>query len=166
MGTTELKVKLTSLAAEAKIIRREERRTKRGYRWAKLERVFLLQENEARGGERVKEVEEKERQYTSTFWSLRRHRKGVVAESARAALLAYGFLRGRPYSVLESRRTARGKAWDESISRAMSDASRFGGPLFDAEEWKRWVEEAHAYLDEPEPAVAPAPQEELSASSA
>lgn len=161
MGTTELKVKLMSLAAEAKIIRREEQRAKRGYRWAKLERNFLLQENEARDGEKVKEVEEKGRQYTSTFWSLRNHRKGVVAEAARSALLAYGFLRGRPYSALESRRTARGKEWNDAISSARSDASRFGGALFDEEKWKAWVKEAETWLSNKEVPRAPAEEKEL-----
>lgn len=64
----ELKVKVLSLGAESKIIRREElRHTKRPI----------------------------------TQSSLRGHRALVVRPEARHSLLAYGFLRGRPYKSIE-----------------------------------------------------------------
>lgn len=64
----ELKVKVLSLGAESKIIRREElRHTKRPLTQSRL----------------------------------RGHRALVVRPEARHSLLAYGFLRGRPYKSIE-----------------------------------------------------------------
>jgi len=60
-----LKVKIKSLAAEARIIRREERRSRH------------------REG-------------------LHNHRTTAVRKAARSALLAYGFLRGRAYRLMEA----------------------------------------------------------------
>ena len=65
-----LRVKLKSLAEEARIIKVEEQR-------ANGCRKFELQN------------------------SLREHRIGIVRSEARATLLAYQFLRGIPYSVIE-----------------------------------------------------------------
>lgn len=64
-----LKVKIKSLAAEAHIIRREEKRHR----------------GEVRAG-------------------LHFHRIGPVRNEARATLLAYGFLRGRPLALIEPKR--------------------------------------------------------------
>lgn len=71
---THLKIKLKSLAAEAKIIRSEEQKH----------------------SDRTREGE-----WTGTRLSLYRHRILVVRTVARHALLAYGFLRGLDYSRLE-----------------------------------------------------------------
>jgi hypothetical protein len=75
-----LRVKIKSLAAEARIISREERRALRRLAHA--------------SPEVVPEVH-------ASYVSLRTHRRAVVARAAREALLAYGFLRGRPYAALE-----------------------------------------------------------------
>lgn len=64
---TELKIKILTLTAEARIIKRQEKR------WRKRP---LNQ-------------------------SLHNHRVHVVRPAARAAHLAYGFLRGRPYAIME-----------------------------------------------------------------
>ena len=69
---TDLKVKKETLAAEARIIRRQEKRFKK--RW---------------GGEH------------KGFQSMYRHRIDVVRPASRAHCLAYGFLRDREYSVME-----------------------------------------------------------------
>lgn len=68
-----LKIKVVSLAAEAKLIRREESKMKR------------------RRSERARDA----------FIGLRQHRINVVRPEARAACLAYAFLRGRPYRQVE-----------------------------------------------------------------
>lgn len=73
MSRTYLKVKIKSLAAEARIIRHEE---------AKFPR-----------GRRNHQVSE----------GLRQHRRHDVRNEARWAQLAYGFLRGRPYHVMEAK---------------------------------------------------------------
>lgn len=67
---TELKIKICSLAEEAKIIRREEGR-------------FPSDSNKR--------------------FRLRNHRIMVVRREARAAQLAYGFLRGMPYNKMEAK---------------------------------------------------------------
>lgn len=68
MSKTYLKIKIKSLAEEARIIRHEEKK------W--------YGPSETRTG-------------------LYLHRVRDVRSEARAALLAYGFLRGRPYAALE-----------------------------------------------------------------
>lgn len=70
---TELRVKIKSLAAEARIIRNEEGRFPRGQR------------------------------HHTTFQSLHSHRTGIVRREARHALLAYAFMRGRQYRQLEAK---------------------------------------------------------------
>ena len=65
-----LKVKIKNLAAEAAIIRREERR-------------FKARNNPTR-------------------LALAEHRRGVVRREARDSLLAYAYLRDRPYASVEA----------------------------------------------------------------
>lgn len=86
MSVKYLKVKVKSLAEEARIIRREEHAAKRQYRWAKNQQ----------GAEEI---------YTeahNTFWGLRHHRTYDVRNEARAAHIAYGYLRGLEYSMIET----------------------------------------------------------------
>lgn len=71
-----LRVKIKSLAAEAQIIRREERREK----------------DRTKPGSVPSDV----------FFGLRSHRVLDVRREARAASLAYGFLRGRDYKRIEA----------------------------------------------------------------
>lgn len=77
MKTAYLKVKIKSLAEEARIIRRMENDLK------------------AKGPHNL--------EARDTFWGLRNHRTNDVRNEARAAQLAYGFLRGRDYRQLESK---------------------------------------------------------------
>ena len=100
MSLAYLKVKIKSLAAEAKIIRHEEE-------------VWRHRETE-RG--------------RPTFFGLREHRKHDVRTEARAAQLAYAFIRGRPYSHTEPTgkdnggRQSNPIAWD----RVMKLAAKYG----------------------------------------
>lgn len=73
MSTVYLKVKICSLAAEATIIRQME------HRWRPRWRSHQDQ----------------------TFFGLRSHRTCDVRREQRAALLAYGYLRGRAYQAIE-----------------------------------------------------------------
>ena len=73
-GRTFLKVKIKSLAAEAKIIRKEEKKN------TKIDEDLG---------------------YNRKRRELRDHRKGTVAYEARHTLLAYGFIRGRAYEQME-----------------------------------------------------------------
>ena len=80
MTKTYLKIKIKSLAAEAVIIKREEQK------WKKLS-VFT---------ENVKQPH-------PLFFSLRSHRLYEVRTECRAAILAYGYLRGRTYQSIEAK---------------------------------------------------------------
>lgn len=80
-----LKVKIKSLAEEAKIIRKEENKAKASFRW-------------------LRNKQGKEQEYEDQFFlyhSLRAHRKEPVGTEARAALIAYGFIRGKKYKQIE-----------------------------------------------------------------
>lgn len=68
-----IRVKIKSLAVEARIIRYEERRSLA-------------------------------REHTSLYRRLRDHRRDVVRPEARAAQLAYAFMREKPYSATEQPR--------------------------------------------------------------
>lgn len=109
MRIQELKVKVKSLAAEASIIRIEERKAKRSLRWANRQ-------------------EPKDQQQAYAAWiarnSLNGHRRGPLRSEQRHSLLAYGFLRGRKYLTLEHRcRDGNEPDWD----RVKQLVGRFGG---------------------------------------
>lgn len=74
-----LKIKIVSLAAEATLIRKAERKWKASYRHPK------------NGNPRAKDV----------YLGLKDHRKTIVRDEARWAQIAYGFLRGRRYDQVE-----------------------------------------------------------------
>lgn len=76
MSTVYLRVKIKSLAAEAVIIRREERKLR---------------------------TRREPTQPGSLWWGLNHHRRHDVRREARAAALAYGFLRGRAYKQIEGK---------------------------------------------------------------
>lgn len=84
-----LKIKTKHLAAEARIIKHEERKLWRRNRKSPSERRAAA----ARG--------------------LREHRIEVVRTHARSTHLAYGFLRGRAYRAIEDRRTRSVPNWTE-----------------------------------------------------
>ncbi len=80
-----LKIKLKSLAAEAVIIREEEKK----YRF---ERTADGEMKPSAEGSLRRQI----------FWGLREHRIKDVREESRSASLAYGFLRGRRYRQIEA----------------------------------------------------------------
>jgi uncharacterized protein YxeA len=84
MKSPQLKIKILSLAEEAKIIRNEENR-------------FLSFSKNAAKSEHKSE-------HLATYRDLKAHRKGIVGKESRDALLAYGFLRGRAYIRMETKR--------------------------------------------------------------
>lgn len=61
-----------------------------------------------------------------TFWGLRHHRTVDVRDETRAALLAYGFLRGKKYRELEPNALS-----EPDWGRVFAIARKFGpgGPL-------------------------------------
>jgi hypothetical protein len=84
---TYLKVKIKSLAEEARIIRREEWQIK------------------------SKPVGYRESGWSAKLDGLHNHRTQVVRPEARATQLAYGFLRGRLYSQIEAKASTE-PSWD------------------------------------------------------
>lgn len=117
--STELKIKITSLAAEAAIIRRHERR--------------IAKARARRGLSKGTDP---------TWSSIQSHRRGVVRREARHSLLAQAFLRDRQYHCVE------GFCWTEPDLRKVEDmAKRFAPGMDDfAQRWSVWVANAKAHL--------------------
>lgn len=88
-----MKVRIKELAQEAKFIRFEEIKTKK-------EQKFLYEKYPTMD----KNIGIYYYDLCSDLESLKSHRKVEVREAARAAQLAYGFLREVPYSQIESKR--------------------------------------------------------------
>ena len=88
MSKIYLKVKIKSLADEAKIIRREERQ------------AILRRDRKEELGNYTKANQEHE-----VFEGLREHRMGIVRSEARAAQLAYGFIKGKKYAEIEPKQS-------------------------------------------------------------
>lgn len=104
MSKTFLKIKIMSLAAEAKIIRQE------ANKWPHQRDI----PNEER--EDPKQVDR-----YMTRYLLNQHRRFDVRREARSAQLAYGFLRGRAYCTIEE------KCWElPDANRIAEIAAKFG----------------------------------------
>ena len=128
----ELRVKIRSLAAEATIIRQEEVRAKR------QRREMPEKYNEARVA------------LHNRFWSLRGHRYGLSYD-ARVALLAYGFLRGRPYRRIECRVLPTNQLSSEAIREIFATVHRFGRAEITLPEIEAWLKEPMPELPMPDP---------------
>lgn len=109
----ELRIKALALASEAKHIRRWERRLLKARR--------------------------RNPQCQEQAFSLRRHRTEDVRREARDTLLAYGFLRGKPYAVLEQKRYSDPR-WD-NIRRMAGKFSPMGSNSLDVS-FAAWKEAA------------------------
>ena len=124
----ELKVKIKSLSAEAAIIRLEERKSIGVARyWRKRDQ--LAKSNEA--------SLEQVHSYNEHF-RLHRHRTYDVRVEARAALLAYGFLRGVSLASIEET-SAKRAAWD-AVERIVKKFSRGTLGRTELEVWKEAAE--------------------------
>ena len=99
-----LKVKIKSLAAEAQMIRQEERKCNIGCRARIKIRRRLRKSNELSIDDRARmerQLVKPSENAMKAFWGLRYHRIYDVRDEARAAHVAYGFLRGRTYAQVE-----------------------------------------------------------------
>lgn len=83
-----LKIKIVSLAAEATLIRNEERKHAR-----RITKVYTRERGSLDPHPNTISNE--------IYWGLRNHRQFDVASEARAALIAYGYLRGKSYAAIE-----------------------------------------------------------------
>ena len=84
---TKLKIKIKHLALEPAIIRKEERKLLKEAKWYR-------QQQETKEAERI----------LWDYKDLLSHRKHSLKPEARAAQLAYAFLRGKPYASVEKPR--------------------------------------------------------------
>lgn len=92
---TYLKIKICSLAAEAKIIKREERR------WFKhISSKAISDPNKMGEPIRIKHFYKKDHPLRM---ALRAHRIDDVRTECRSAHIAYGYLRGRCYKQIENK---------------------------------------------------------------
>lgn len=105
-GIKYLRVKIKSLAGEARIIKHEEDKT-----------VAAIKCATRRG------LDAAAKKGTHILYSLHHHRTWEVRSAARYALLAYAFLRGVPYEALE-----RNPLEHPNMERLCSQVLRFGNP--------------------------------------
>jgi hypothetical protein len=126
-----LRVKIKSLAAESKIIRHEEkiaydnRATRR--RIAKALRRGL--NSEARAYHTNKNL------YDALYW----HRKKVVRPEARAAQLAYGFIRGRAYKTIEEKTYIGDYELLDLTKRVTELVNKYGFETIDKDKISDWM---------------------------
>jgi hypothetical protein len=150
MKTLQLKIKIKTLQAEARIIRQEEQKLKarsdeeKAYRRAA--RLFakgkLRKEPVLKGALQKEETKRRKRRLRM---DIRDHRKGDVREEARISHLAYGFMKGIPYKAMEQ------KCREEpDWGRVMSCVERFGGDPYGLKTWRG-----------EKPDLEPAPKPEL-----
>ena len=125
---THLKIKIHTLADEARHIRREEQKA--------LKR--------ARHGKAAEEFHGNVCDYRVDYYAyedLREHRTGPVRSHARSCQLAYGYLRGVPYKKIEQKhRPDNDPDWRE-IEKLVR---RFGGDPTNLKAWREGLEVACA----------------------
>lgn len=105
MSKLFLKIKIKSLAKEARIIRLEEQRRKGPLvsrpRDMTMRAGPIDQPNDSRRFERYRR--ERPLEEGDVYFALHAHRTWDVRREARAALLAYAFIRRRPYQRVEGK---------------------------------------------------------------
>lgn len=99
-----LKIKIKSLAAEATMIHREERRHNIGHRGRVRIRRQLAKATDLTPTQRARlerKMQKPSERAMKAFWGLRWHRQYDVRSESRASHVAYGFLRGLDYKQIE-----------------------------------------------------------------
>lgn len=106
-----LKIKIKSLAEEAKMIRREERKQNPGHRARVRARRYLAGKTKAcashetharKQAEAKKVLRQRSEKAMDAFFGLRHHRTIEVRDESRSSHVAYGFLRGLDYKRVEN----------------------------------------------------------------
>lgn len=117
--STQLKIKILSLAAEAAIIRRQERKIAKA----------MAHKGRPKG-------------LHPTWNSIQSHRRGVVRREQRHSLLAYAFLKGQQYHLVEA------FCWTSpDLKKVEEMARRFEPEMEDfAQRWSAWEQNAKAQL--------------------
>jgi len=105
--TKHLKIKLKSLTAEARIIKKEEGKLKRFIDFLNERPHKKHKKDEKKPEPRVFKLPENAKELLDNAyldrWNLRDHRRAVLRREARNTHLAYGAIRGIPYSEMESK---------------------------------------------------------------
>ena len=134
MMLNDLKVTIKSLGSQARVCRFEEIKLRAK---ARLLRVFS-RNNAELGDTKGAELRSKRALDADVERAGIHHRRThVVSRETRAALLAYGFIRGREYRVMENR-TKNAPAWDRVcyyIRKYSSD-----DPRDRAQRFARWID--------------------------
>ena len=137
MSITHLKIKAKTNMAEARYIRKEERKVLRHQRWL----------------QNFEDTEDARQQAYDRFWGLHSHRTNELRKEARATYLAYAYLRGTPYSEVEN--TADPQSWfigktgnnelivhphlQSTMTRVAKMASKFGTEPVSSETISNWI---------------------------
>jgi DNA invertase Pin-like site-specific DNA recombinase len=121
MQLPQLKVKIKSLAEEARIIIKEEQKALKQARYQRR----LDHKDFYPTGQKL-------------YDSLYQHRKVDVGQEARSSILAYCFLRGKAYRQIEAKtKPGNGPNW----RRVESIAKKFGNSDFKAEAFQEWIKQ-------------------------
>lgn len=139
-----LKIKIKSLAAEAEMIHREERRHNIGHRGRVRIRRQLAKATdltEAQRARLTRRMQPPTETAMSTLWGLRHHRIYDVRGESRSSHVAYGFLRGLPYRRIEAN-TKTAPDW----SRVEALVKKYGDddPRDRMQRFSEWKEAAEA----------------------
>lgn len=134
---THLKIKLLTLAAESRIIRRDERKAlEKARHWKVMDHPEAGPKTESPflSGRLM------EKHYRA-YEDLHDHRTGIVRRAARVNHLAYGFLRGRGYAEIEQQTRT-----EVDLREVWKIVKRFGDPA-DHVRWPAWQTAAVQHLD-------------------
>jgi len=132
-----LKIKIKSLAAEARIIRHEEHKALTNGRKCAREATQLNHD-----GKDATAFGSYRDEHYSAWRSLRHHRADHLRGISRSNHIAYSFLRGRSYAEVENRCASDNKPDWAAIEKVIKG---FGIPD-DISRWPAWLEEAKAHL--------------------
>jgi hypothetical protein len=144
MRFDQLRVKISSLAAEGRIIRRRISRAKRAYTNAnnELHRMDSVDLRHAESRALREQITVHRDDAVASFWSMKGHNVDVGQE-ARCAQLALAFLRGRAYSSCEQANTVHAPDW----GKVFDNAKRFSpAGYFDTLDFQAWMSDAIDHL--------------------
>jgi len=128
----KMKIKLKNLSDESRTIRTEETKLKRQL---EKQKAYIAQNNVS--PEKLEKWQQQARARLNAYKSLQDHRKTIVRSAARSTHLAYGFLRGTPYTHMENPQTRTTPNWsaiEKMIRKYSTDDSRVTMQRF--AEWK------------------------------
>jgi hypothetical protein len=165
MPIEHLKVKVTTLAAEAQAIRRAEVKKKHIMDFEAQRQSFRHDKNkpkpEPRNWPEPKDnAQDIYDEAEAKFWGLHRYRTNKLRKEARISHLAYAFLRGVPYHIVENQThdvldtfIDLHEGTDIEKERRIFDAVRRTAKKFNemedqvfAQKWAEWIDDAKEHI--------------------